>query len=93
MVRVIVNFEFFSKVMKVAKKKSSRKPFSLDEIDKLWNNVHRLDDIDTVLIMIYTGLRPGELVEVKNKNIYLEERYFRGGFKTEAGTNRLVPIH
>ncbi|WP_245544957.1 tyrosine-type recombinase/integrase [Lentibacillus jeotgali] len=73
--------------------KSSRKPFSIDEIDKLWDNVHRLDDIDTVLIMIYTGLRPGELVEVKNKNIYLEERYFRGGFKTEAGTNRVVPIH
>src|SRR5699024_1172157 len=47
--------------------KSSRKPFSLDEIEKLWDNVHRLYDIDTVLIMIYTGLRPGELVEVKNK--------------------------
>jgi len=44
------------------------------------HNAHRLDDIDTVLIMIYTGLRSGEFVEVENKNIYLEERYFRGGF-------------
>ncbi|MGG4180541.1 MULTISPECIES: tyrosine-type recombinase/integrase [Virgibacillus] len=43
--------------------------------------------------MIYTGLRPGDLVEVKNENIHLDKRYFRGGFKTEAGTNRVIPIH
>ncbi|QBK24965.1 tyrosine-type recombinase/integrase [Ureibacillus thermophilus] len=73
--------------------KSSRKPFTLDEINKLWEHVDRLDFIDTVLIMIYTGLRPGELVEIKNENIRLEERCFRGGFKTEAGTNRVIPIH
>ncbi|MGX4667792.1 hypothetical protein JNUCC74_00985 [Cerasibacillus sp. JNUCC 74] len=59
--------------------KSSRQPFNLDEIKKLWENVDRLDFIDTVLIMIYTGLRPGELVEVKNENIHLDKRYFRGG--------------
>src|SRR5690625_3936125 len=73
--------------------KSSRKPFTKKEIDKLWKNIDRLEDIDTVLIMIYTGLRPGELVEVKNEMIKLEERYFRAGFKTVAGTNRVIPIH
>lgn len=73
--------------------KNSRKPFTLDEINILWENINRFDDIDSVLIMIYTGLRPGELVEVKNKSIQLDERYFRGGFKTEAGTNRVIPIH
>lgn len=52
-----------------------------------------MDFIDTVLIMIYTGLRPGEMVEIKTENINLEERYLRGGFKTEAGTNRLIPIN
>lgn len=72
---------------------SSRKPFTIDEINKLWDNVDRLEFIDTVLIMIYTGLRPGELVTIENKKIKLEERYFRGGFKTDAGTNRVVPIH
>ncbi len=73
--------------------KGSRKPFTLDEINILWENIDRPDFIDTVLIMIYTGLRPGELVEVKNKNIQLDKRFFRGGFKTEAGTNRVIPIH
>jgi len=72
---------------------SSRKPFTLDEIKLLWENINRFDDIDSILIMIYTGLRPGELVEVQNKKIHLDKRYFRGGFKTEAGTNRVIPIH
>ncbi|GIP65693.1 hypothetical protein J32TS6_42480 [Virgibacillus pantothenticus] len=44
-------------------------------------------------LTVTTGLRPGELVEVKNENIHLNKRYFRGGFKTEAGTNRVIPIH
>ncbi|WP_077595832.1 tyrosine-type recombinase/integrase [Oceanobacillus kimchii] len=65
----------------------------MDEINILWENIDRFDDIDSILIMIYTGLRPGELVEVQNKKIDLDKRFFRGGFKTEAGTNRLIPIH
>lgn len=73
--------------------KSSRKPFTNNEINVLWENVDRLSDVDSVLIMIYTGLRPGELVEVKNKKIQLNERVFRAGFKTDAGTNRVIPIH
>lgn len=74
-------------------KESTRNPFTLDEIQLLWNNIDRLDHIDTVLIMIYTGLRPGELVLIENEKVKLEERYLRGGFKTDAGTNRVVPIH
>lgn len=85
----------YSKFVKLPKKTegSSRKPFIEEEIKLLWDNVDRMDDIDTVLIMIYTGLRPGELVEIENEKINLDERYFRGGFKTEAGTNRVIPIH
>lgn len=65
----------------------------MDEINLLWDNIDRFDDIDAILIMIYTGLRPGELVEIENQRIKLDERYFRGGFKTDAGTNRVIPIH
>lgn len=72
---------------------SSRNPFDLDEIEILWNNVDRMEFIDTVLIMIYTGMRPGELITIKNKDINLEERYMRGGIKNDAGKNRVIPIH
>lgn len=70
-----------------------REPFSDDEIKKLWDNVERDEFIKLILILIYTGLRPGELLEVKTEDVNVEERYLRGGFKTEAGTNRVIPIN
>lgn len=72
---------------------TKRAPFTNEEIQKLWNNIHRSDFIEVILIMIYTGLRPGEILEIKTKNVFIDERYMRGGFKTIAGTNRIIPIH
>jgi integrase len=69
------------------------KPFTKDEIQLLWDNLGRMDFIDTVLIMIYTGLRPGELILILNKDINLEDRYMKGGLKTDAGKDRVIPIN
>lgn len=74
-------------------KKTSRKPFTAKEIKKLWDNLHNHDFVDTVLIMIYTGMRPGELILIENDDINIEERYMRGGIKTDAGRNRIIPIN
>ena len=41
--------------------KSNRKPFTQEEIDKLFENVDKMEFVDTILIMIYSGLRVGEL--------------------------------
>lgn len=73
-------------------KKTPRVPFSADEIRLLWDNAERMDFIDTVLIMIYTGLRIGELLEIRTADVHLDERYMTGGLKTEAGKNRVIPI-
>lgn len=72
---------------------SKRKPFSKNEVSTLWTFVDRMDFIDTILIMIYTGLRPGELLSIKNAEIELDKRIMRGGSKTKAGKNRVIPIH
>jgi integrase len=72
---------------------STRMPFNANEINALWNNVHRMEFIDTILIMIYTGLRPGELLLMKTADIDIEERTMRGGIKTKAGKNRVIPIN
>lgn len=72
---------------------SKRMPFTSDEIDTLWEKVNQYDFIDTILIMIYTGLRPGELVTIENENVNIEERYMRGGLKTVAGIDRVIPIN
>ncbi len=66
--------------------------FSIDEIKKLWSNLD-IKYVDWGLIMIYTGFRTSEFCELRTENIHIDERYIIGGKKTEAGKNRVVPIH
>lgn len=85
----------YSKFVEVGENEdeSTRKPFTNEEITLLWDNIDRLDFIDTVLIMIYSGLRPGELVTIETENIDIENRTMKGGIKTKAGKNRIIPIN
>jgi integrase len=46
-----------------------------------------------MLVLIYTGFRINELFDVTIKDVNLELGYIVGGEKTEAGINRVVPIH
>ena len=71
---------------------STRQPFSEEEIQKLFEVVDKEDYVDTVLIMIYMGWRVTEMLELKTENVNLEDRYIKGGKKTVAGTDRIVPI-
>ena len=66
--------------------------FSDQEIDLLWKNLYVVNNVDIVLIYIYTGMRPTELLEVLTENVHLEEHYMVGGLKTENGYNRLIPL-
>lgn len=71
-----------------------RKVYTEHEIKILWNNLYRYKEIDSILVMIYSGLRIGELLNLKKHNIDLVNRTISGaGIKTEAGKNRVVPIH
>jgi integrase len=66
--------------------------FTEDEIKRLWENK---DDqmAQYILILIYTGLRIGELLAMKGDTIYLDKGYMIGGNKTEAGKDRVIPLH
>ena len=69
-------------------------PFTPEEIDLLWNAYeNHIDNIDMVLILIYSGWRIGELLTLKLEDIDLENLTYKGGIKTTAGKNRIVPIH
>lgn len=46
-----------------------------------------------MLIMIYSGLRIGELVSLRADSVNTEEWFMVTGSKTKAGKNRTVPIH
>lgn len=85
----------YAKYIDVGKRegKAKRKPFTPEEIERLFQNVDKLDYVDTVLIMIFTCMRVGEMLLIETKNVHLEEGYMKGGLKTEAGKNRTIPIN
>ncbi|MDO6451890.1 tyrosine-type recombinase/integrase [Oceanobacillus profundus] len=86
------NYSEFVSIKEITPK-ASKKPFSDVEIKKLWDCVGKQENVDIALIMIYTGLRPGELILIENENINLKERYLVGGSKTEAGKDRIIPLN
>lgn len=71
---------------------TSRLPFSKDEVKKVWAHQEQ-PWVDTVLILIYSGWRISELLNLKPEDIDLQAGTMKGGTKTKAGKNRLVPIH
>lgn len=68
-------------------------PFSQEEIFLLWDNLNNIAFADMILIGIYSGWRPQELAILKTKDVDLEAETMLGGLKTDAGKNRIVPIH
>ena len=53
---------------------------------------NKQEAIPLILIMCYTGMRPGELLQIKKENIFLDEKYMIGGIKTQSSKNRVIPI-
>lgn len=86
----------------VDKSKPKRHPFSIDEIHKL---INKNDDMAKfALLYIFSGCRPGELLTIDTSKIFLDVlsnddgsnakiSYMITGSKTEAGIDRVIPIH
>lgn len=68
-------------------------PFIQEEINLLWKNINEVPFVDMILIGIYSGWRPQELAILKIADIDLENNTMKGGLKSGAGKNRIVPIH
>ena len=49
--------------------------------------------VQTVLILILTGMRISEMLQLTKFNLDLENGLITGGVKTDAGKNRIIPIH
>lgn len=67
--------------------------FTDGEMELLWANISSKQGIDILLIQCYSGWRPQELGLLERKDVDLENWTFQGGMKTDAGENRVVPIH
>ena len=58
----------------------------------MWDNI-KIDWVEYILIMIYTGMRIGEAVNLKKENVDLINGIIFGRNKTEKGKHRQIPIH
>lgn len=68
------------------------KAFTREEVKILWENADRSRDVRVILMLICSGVRIGELLDLKKENVNLTERYFKiKKAKTKAGI-RIVPI-
>ena len=77
----------------VATVKKGHIPFTDQEIQILWNNLGKVYGVDLVLIQCYSGWRPQEIGLIRLVDTDLENWTFKGGIKTRAGKDRVVPIH
>lgn len=68
------------------------KIFTKQEEEILWDDF-QFEETDMILISLYSGLRPKELAELKIRNIDLEFGTMQGGLKSDAGKDRIIPMH
>ncbi len=73
--------------------KATHFPFSDDEINILWENIADNRIIEIILVQCYSGWRPREICTLKLADVDLDKMTFKGGSKTDAGKDRIVPIH
>lgn len=64
-------------------------PFTEEELSVIWNNADDSEVLQGILVMIYSGFR---ISAYHTMEINLEEGFFRGGVKTAAGKDRIVPF-
>ena len=88
----IVTTNYANNIIIVDKTEKTGKIFTDDEIKLLWDNLDN-QTAKWVLILIYTGMRIGELLSITTDNLYIDKQYMIGGSKTEAGKDRVIPIH
>lgn len=65
--------------------------FTEDEIAALWNDAG-ITIVQHILVMLYTGMRPAELLGLLVENIHLDEHYMTGGVKTKKSKARKIII-
>lgn len=85
------NYAQFIKLPKFEKAKKER--FSDPEVKKIEDAAKGDPWVATVLILIYTGMRVGELLKLTLFNVDISRQLITGGAKTVAGKDRIIPFH
>ena len=84
----------YASLLSIGKNKSIRPhhPFSRQKINRLWQHTD-YPGVDAILILLYTGMRVGEMLALQKSDINMHHHYIRiTKSKTAAGI-RTIPIH
>lgn len=84
----------YAPLLSIGKNKAVRPhhPFSRQKINRLWSHCDK-PGVDTVLILLYTGMRVGEMLHLQKSDVKLRHGYVRiTKSKTVSGI-RSIPIH
>lgn len=84
----------YAPLLSIGKNKAVRPhhPFSRQKINRLWVHCDETG-VDTVLILLYTGMRVGEMLHLQKADVNLRQGYIRiTKSKTVSGI-RTIPIH
>lgn len=68
------------------------KAFTDSEMNILLENINNFW-VQYILFQCFTGMRPGEICDIKTSNVDLNSNIIIAGSKTKAGINRRIPIH
>lgn len=85
----------YARAVKLPRARKAKRPTFTDiEIRKV-EQLAGAGDVwaGTILMLIYTGMRVGELVKLTRFNVDTETWVITGGIKTDAGKDRMVPVH
>jgi integrase len=84
----------YAKAIKIPNIQPAEKEiFSTNDIRALKENVNKIEHTDTILILIYTGMRLQEMLDLTPFKIDFENNIIKTGSKTKAGKDRIIPIH
>lgn len=90
------DYSKFVKISPTPEKK--KKPFSKKEIQTIrenleWASPSGAHMMDIVLVMLYTGMRIGEVLSVRCEDVHIAGRWIAVHGTKTAAADRIVPIH
>ena len=88
-----IDKNYASNITLPEKKESDKTIFTKEEIDKLFKAANKNIYATLPILLIYTCMRPSELLQIRKFDVHLDELYMIGGIKTERGKNRIIPIN
>ena len=83
----------YSQYVTIQKSEKAEKEIFTDAEIKALEDHDTIPWVDSILVLIYTGMRIQELLNLTVFDVDFENGIIRGGVKTEAGKNRVIPIH